>query len=47
MDDRCDYCYELFDECTCDDTEWIDDVYPCGCCTCCGCDCWIRNEEDG
>lgn len=21
------------------------DTYPCGCCECCGCDCWCRADE--
>lgn len=26
--------------------EYSDDTYPCGCCMCCGCDCWDNVVEE-
>ena len=23
----------------------VTDRYPCGCCTCCGCTCWMDDED--
>lgn len=45
LDDRCDFCYELLEDCTCDEDDLTVDWYPCGCCTCCGCTCHIDSEE--
>ena len=29
-----------------DGYDWDDsDTYPCGCCKCCGCDCWAYDDE--
>lgn len=28
------------------DYDPYEDHYECGCCTCCGCDCWMNEEEE-
>lgn len=49
----CEGC-DLYDHCICSeyyddeyyDYDSLDDTYPCGCCTCCGCLCDILGEEE-
>lgn len=48
-EERCSDCYELLEDCFCDEEDYYDDYYDCGCCRCCGCDCYLGTEdlEDG
>ena len=29
-----------------DEEYWNDDRYSCGCCRCCGCMCWMDDEDE-
>lgn len=51
-DNYCENC-GWYAHCTCieDDDEYydydpLDDTYPCGCCTCCGCLCWLLEYDE-
>lgn len=47
LSERCTDCYELLDDCLCDDDEFVlVDWYPCGCCMCCGCTCDFDEDID-
>lgn len=34
------------DEDIAEECYYDDERYDCGCCTCCGCDCWLDEEDE-